>query len=415
MRRGTRWLGLGLLLVAAAAAVLNWPARPPDQPLLAMPALAPAAAEVAAAPASISASAVAQALAVAKPAALASAIGKAPGDSDKEFVEICGVGRLKRSELEMRESEAPPAWAADLDRAAEQARDDVIKRLEAGPLRQRVAAALMRGDTQAAAQLAASGEDAQAYRLALRACRKDAGYRQAYAHQLALPAASAASGFEMPIPGPVPHACAALTLERFEVLEPNDAWPWLVRLNDSATQADQAGIAQALYQFAQRPRSSAQVRALSGILAEVVGPEPTPGETMALMNAVGIDMASLWDGSLSGVLRVCRGAALNDANRRQLCEQAARRAPGMVTEIFDAGQLHRLEEGLGLPHSPQALSRVDADRAVKAMSEESMHTLQPFSCAGLSSMGRQVMMLARQGELNWARAYLKASPASAAR
>jgi len=278
-----------------------------------------------------------------------------------------------------------------------------------------VAAALMRGDTQAAAQLAAAADDAQAYRLALRACRKDTVYRQAYARQRVLPAASAASSFEMPIPGPVPNACAALTLERLEVLEPNDAWPWLVRLNDSAAQADQAGIDNALYQLAQRARSPAQVRALSGIVAEVVGPEPTPGETMALMNAVGVDMASLWDGSLSGVLRVCRGAALNDANRRQLCEQAARRAPGMVTEVFDAGQLHRLEEGLGLPHSPQALSRVDADRAIKAMSEENKHTQQPFSCAGVSGMGRQVMMLARLGELNWARAYLKAAPASAAR
>ncbi|MGQ3051273.1 MAG: hypothetical protein ACT6S0_05780 [Roseateles sp.] len=170
---------------------------------------------------------------------------------------------MKRSELEIKEGQPPPAWLQTLEAQSEQEMAAVQQRLAAGSLKQRVAAAALRGDADAAALMAMGTDDAGVYRMALRACRKDAGARRAHAGVRAMPPASAASGFvlpEMPALGPVPHACAALSLERLEQLAPDDAWPWLARLNDSISRRDEAGISQALYQIAQRNRLSANRR-----------------------------------------------------------------------------------------------------------------------------------------------------------
>lgn len=338
---------------------------------------------------------------------------------DKEFVEICGVGKLRRSELEGSEAQPKSDLMQALDRQAEQGLANVLERLEAGSLKQRVAAAVLRRDVQAAAQLAASSDDAATYRIALRACRKDSSYRSAYPYasqQQALLAASVASGVrvpEPPIPGPIPGACAALNLDRLTLLDPGDAWPWLLRLEDA--DGDAAAISQALYQIAQRRRLSANTHALAAVMAEVVGAGQTPDETWALVGAIGVDGASLTEGSLFSVGRACRPDALRDANRRQLCEQVARQAPDMALDAMASRVLHTLEERLGLPHSPQALSREDAERALAGMSAASMRWMAEPTCAHAGAMGRYLVKLVREGELAGMRAYLKATPASAQR
>lgn len=378
----------------------------------------PGRAAVPAAPAS-TAAVIAAAASTAVQAAVAARPATSGASVDKEFVEVCGVGRLRRSELEPGEGQPKPAWMQALDRQAEQGLADVLKRLEAGPLKQRVAAAVFRQDVQAAAQLAAPTDDAATYRIALRACRKDANYRTAYLYasqQQARLAASVASGVrvpELPVPGPIPGACAALNLDRLTLLDPGDAWPWLLRLDDA--HGDAAAISQALYQVAQRRRLSANTHALTAAMAEVVGAEPTPDEAWALVSAMGVDGASMTEGSLLSVGRACRPDALRDANRRQLCEQVVRRAPDMAHDAMASRMLHTLEERLGLPHSPQALSREDADRALRGITEASMRWMAEPTCAHVSGMGRDLVKLAREGELAAMRASLKATPASASR
>lgn len=354
-------------------------------------------------------------------AAAVSASSPLKADPSREFIDVCGVGQVRREELERGEGQPEPAWSRELNRLSEQGLSDMLKRLDAGSVRQRVAAAVLRRDAQAAAQLAVTINDAGTYRLALRACRQDTAYRAHYVYanqQRARFAAAAASGFDTPelaAPGPVPDACAALNLERLELLDQGDAWPWLARLHDAVTRADEAGISQALYQVAQRPRLSANMRALSATVAEVAGAEPTLSEAWALVLAVGTDMAATSDGMLLDVGRPCRGDALKDANRRQLCEQVAQRMPGMVSEAIDALTLHGLEQRLGLQHSPQALSREDVDRGLKAMVDDGARWMEEPTCASFSRMGQQVAKLAREGELSSIRAHLKATPASALR
>lgn len=407
MKGALRWTALGLLLVGAG--LLGWLGSRTEPAATAAPGSAPAV------PSAARASEAGPAALVVRAAASRSAQQHAEVSS--EFVDVCGVGRVRRSELEPVEGAALPAWAQEWNRLTEQGLPDMLKRLDAGSLRQRVAAAALREDAQAAAQLAVQTDDADTYRIALQACRKDAAYRASYPtlkQQQAKLAASAASGFEMPElkpPRPEPAACAAINLERLEALDPSDAWPWLLRLSDALARSDEAGIAQALYQVAQRPRLSANARILSATVAEAVGPEPTLGEAWALFTAMGVDTATSIDGSPANVGRACRAEALKDANRRQLCEQVVRRMPVMAREALDARVLHSLEERLGLPHSPKALSKEDWERGLKVMGDNYMQWVTEPTCASFSRMGRHVIALAREGELATVREHLKAAAA----
>lgn len=218
---------------------------------------------------------------------------------------------------------------------------------------------------------------------------------------------------ELPPLGPLPTACAALNIDKLESLDPASAWPWVARLQDSLAQRDEAGVTQALHQFAQGQRTVPPLRALSAEVADVISAEPTRAETTTLMVVLGKDLARL-DFAHSAIARACRRDALSDANRRQLCEQAVRRMPDMTTELIEATFLYSLEERLGLPHSAQALASNDRSRVQEAIAQESNRWFEEPTCANFSGIGRLLVTLSRHGELAHARELLK-KPASAPR
>ncbi len=420
MSRRWRWAAVALLAVAATG-LLGWealrseasraaPPVPASVPLIPQPAgAAPAASG--AVPAGSPASSVAHAGAT-PPASVAAKPN--PGT-----LEICGYGRVSRDEMAAAEADNKlPAWAEAVNARYEAERAALVERLAAGSSRQRVAAALLGEDVEAAARIAAATDDPVAYQIALAACRRDVAFRRAAATQqawLKTPAASGIAPADLMLPGPVPHQCAALSLERLEAMAPDDALPWLMRLSDARARGDEAAVSQALYQVAQHAQLRYRTRALSGVVAELVGEEPRPGETLALSTAVGRDMFSAADSSWSGVARSCRKEDLRDANRRQLCEQVVKQMAGRVGEILDARVLYSLEERLGLPHGPLSLTREEGDRLLKVMGQQGMDWLADPSCANFSRAGRQLVNLARHSELAYLRAQVKPSPASTPR
>ncbi|MDR7271357.1 hypothetical protein J2X20_004025 [Pelomonas saccharophila] len=399
---------LGALLAASVAWVVlrdgaanSGPSKPP-QALTATSAAA--AAPVAAAPRLLFA-----------PEAVSSGVSRLPSaETATGFVEVCGHGRVSRAELERLDEQTPPTWMQAIDSRVAAERASLIKRLEAGPTRQRVAAALLNQDVQAAAGLVAATDDAAAYRLALQACRRDASYREGYAAQLAWLASPAASGIKMSglrEPGALPTACSALSVERLESLEPGSAVPWLMRLNDSLGRRDEAGTSQALYQLAQRPAAPSGGRLLSATLAEIIDGEPGPGESFVLSTAAAEDQMSKLDASFSMVGRACQVDALKDANRRQLCEQVVRLMPQRTRDILEARTLHALEERLGFAHSPQAMAKAESEALNKLMGEESMAWMTEPTCANFSRSGRQLLAISQQGEVGYLRNRLKAQAA----
>lgn len=334
-------------------------------------------------------------------------------------LEICGYGRVSHDEMAAAEADNKrPAWAEAVNARYEAERAALVERLAAGSSRQRVAAALLGEDVDAAARIAAATDDPIAYQIALAACRRDVAYRQAVATQqawLKTPAASGIAPADLMQPGPVPHQCAALSLERLEAMAPDDALPWLMHLGDARARGDEAAVSQALYQVAQHGQLRFKTRALSGVVAELVGEEPTPGEMLALAAAAGKDQISAIDGSWGDVARTCRPEDLRDANRRQLCERVVRQMPGRAGDVLGARLLYALEDRLGLPHGPASMTREEGGRLFEMLGAQSMDWVAEPSCANFSRAGRQLVNLARQGELAYLRARVKASPASAPR
>ncbi|MBW8846138.1 MAG: hypothetical protein JF607_14325, partial [Burkholderiales bacterium] len=369
MKQAWRWAVGGLLglLVLAGLVARHERLATPLPPVAA--ASAPAVASMVPAPvASLRPDGLAGRAPAAEPATASPPPAAASGTVVAGSVDVCGFGRVSREELDRAEGEAPPAWAQALNErsAAEQA--SLLKRLAAGTERQRVAAAVLNGDVQMAAQLATSTTDPVAYQMGLRACRGEAMYRQGYAAQQAFqksPAASSVKFSAMRPPGPVSTNCSALSVERWELLDPGNASPWIMRLHDGMASGDQNAVTQALYQVAQRSRVDVHLRALSSTVADVVSAAPTLGEFQALTLAAGQDRMTLRDVSIAGVGGACRVDALRDANRRQLCDQVVRQMPDLVSELADARILHTLEEGLGISHSRRALPRDELERLMK--------------------------------------------------
>ncbi len=390
MRRAVRWAVAGAaVLVAGALAWWLMPRETPLAPVAPMPAVvaAPLPMPPASAP-----SAVVAVAAVVPPV-------RAAAPPDKEFVEVCGIGKVRRSELGPPEGEPTPAWMQAMDKRVQQGLSDLARRLDAGTQAQRVAAAVLRDDVQQAALLAVSGSDADAYRIALRACRKNANLRQALPMLRKYRDAAAVSGGEMaPLPesGPEPTACDSLSLGRLEALDDNDAWPWLVRLNESMGRKDAQGAAEALHQLGRRDWRPVRTALVGAVTAPMFGDEPTPDDAMVMTMVMGFD-AGLSDGESADIEQACRADMLKDANRRQLCEQAARRMPGMTFAPDDARKLHVLEERLGLPHSPQAISDEELNRVRAVLEAAMLGMVQEPTCANVQRMGQHYLKLVRHG------------------
>jgi hypothetical protein len=422
-RRG-RW-GFGAVLLLVAAGLLGGQAWRAVSRAAERRPMAPGGSVAAAiSPPAELAKPAASALSVDLPASAAQAgDSKRPATAEATpgTVEFCGYGRMSREAFEAAlAEEQAPAWVEAVNAQHETQRQTLLKRLAAGSAPQRVAAALLSEDVAGAAQIAASTDDPLAYQLALSACRRDAAYRASVAWQqawLKTPAASGVGPADLlkPPPGPEPGHCAALSLERLEAMAPDAALPWLLRLSDARDRKDDTGVSEALYQLVQRPGLRFKPRALSGVVADLVGDEPTPGDTLALTAALDRDFASALDGSLANIGRVCRDEDLRDANRRQLCERFVRQMSDHATELLDGAVLYNLENRLGLSHGPMSLSPQERDRMMHAMGERGFAVAVEPSCANFRRSGQAVMGMARQGEIAYWRAQAKRPAASAPR
>jgi len=407
-----RWAASGLLVVAAGAVlVVNLPSK---RAALALPA-APAASSSAAV--SSNAAPVPEHTVIAASVSIAgNASAPLSSQAPGEFVEVCGVGRFRRSDLV--ENEPPPAWVEAMNKQHQQAREALLARLAGGTASQRVTAAMLGDDIQSAAQLAAGSGDVAAYRMALRACRQNVAVRVSNASRRAWLAASAATDALSP-PARLalaeePTACAMLSIEQLEVLDPTDATPVLLRLQDAVSRADRTGVSQALFQIVQGARLQANPRAFGAAVLEVVGAEPTPSESMIVSEAMGKDLMLGMDGSVANIAKACSVEALRDANLRQVCEQAVRRMPDLASSLMDARMMYSLEERLALPHSPKSLSKEDLSQAIEAMNGESFRWIQEPNCANLSLFSRHIASVARDGELARVQRLMKQRPPVAA-
>lgn len=158
----------------------------------------------------------------------------------------------------------------------------------------------------AIARIAVQGNDPGAYELALLACHFGNG--------------TSTLG-----------ACAQLSALQWAQLEPQNAQPWLMVAAEAARQSQDAPMAEALFRASQAPRNEAHWELFARLL-----------EAPALANAgadtrneVAFTAMSLTAGTqfapFGPIFAYCPAAALEDPNRRQVCDDLAR----LLTERSD--------------------------------------------------------------------------------
>ena len=118
-------------------------------------------------------------------------------------------------------------------------------------------------------------------------------------------------------------ACRALSARRWAVLDPDNAVPWLFLLNDAERAHDVSGQQEAWFHIAAAARFDERFfEQLQPILA-AAGDLPDDQRAADALSVMGIGMAAAQTIDFGPLLQGCRGQALADANRAQLCTRAA--------------------------------------------------------------------------------------------
>jgi len=210
-------------------------------------------------------------------------------------------------------------------------------------------------------------------------------------------------------PSPLP-TCSSLSSRQWARIDPENGTPWLFAAEADATGKPSATIDEVLFQIGKARRVDSQYFAVAGEIARHVGKDDSSilAASLAATEAIGVSAAQTIV-PFKYLIQACRDAALNDANRRQLCEGAVEtlvnRSDSLLLALIGTGMGRRLgwdatrtDESRGL-----LTANMDSLSAGQGSQGESM------SCADvgklLSRFGRQDEI----GEVAHAREWIKQS------
>lgn len=387
LKRGRRWLALGLLLFAGAAGWGGWLAIRPDDRWEPTSASTPTPTS---SPNSVSPLAVVPraggSLAAQGTVASAPMAGDASADPEKESVELCGFGRVTRQQVE---SWNPVEWVKlasyknSLDQRKDAALSRLSARLAAGSDRERVAARLLMGDTEGAALIAVSTQDAQAYRLALLSCGT----------------------------ATLAPSCKSLSPHGWANVSPDDAGPWLQLLAEAVSEHNEAAAIEAVGQALQRRNlgpSRPLLRLAHGASAAV---DDEVAFGLAVVEIVGRD-AALPDVGPYAALRFCSKTAVADGTRRASCERLARWQFEQADSLIDGMVALAIADRIGLPDDQRPFTREQLTRGQTALIDA-----MPVGsdCRSLTSIAAWPARFSQQSELQMALQAAEAGPEGKAR
>jgi len=287
-----------------------------------------------------------------------------------------------------------------LETQTEDLRRYVLDTLEASAGdRPRLAAALLRGDVAAGAEIARRTEDGQAYGVAWRACQG----RGAVA--LFRGAASAGNAQEMMAAveqemATASPGCDALTLERWQQLEPENAAPWLASLSKAQTAGDRTGVAGALHHAGQARVQDSRWAWLAGQVAAVLPADaPEGGRMLLLTDVIGREAALLGVVAMAPTTEACSPQELQNANRRQQCEQLADLLTQRSNTVMDLMIGAGLAERLGLPPGRIPVTRQAMQQAQQEDADEHTALMDRLgACAALRTLEGRITDMAQLGE-----------------
>ena len=363
MRRRA-WLALAAFAAVCASVATLWftraPSAPPDAVL---PAPAPARAASAA---SLHAAAVAPVLPAALPVSAA---------HRADQIELCGGiwvktgpdGRIDEDDFN-RVADLPGARARLLDAL----RADPGEFARAATIRLGLVASepplLTSADTLA--RMASTTRDPQVYALAFNLC----------------------------VGRPNEGACQLLSAEQWARLDPGNAAPWTFALDRTLAARDTSAQNEALHRIATSQRSELYYFALPGLVLDHV-PNDDAAIPVALtlaIEAIGVEAAHVVPG-YQATTRLCRGAALRDANRRQTCNAVAELLVARSDTVIERMMGMSIGAQLGWP--AERIDRLRGEYTAYNASLNAENMLVPTSgCANIRRDLETVRQRARLGE-----------------
>lgn len=356
-RRRGLWLGGGGLLAA-----LLWLIWRPAVEVLAKPQV------VARAPLPTRPTAAPVAVAPVAPVS-ASAPSVATSAEDPETIEVCGLGRFG-PDFEAA-LEALKSWTGWSERQQKILLGQTLARMRSseGPAWQHALALVLQGEQSAAVRLALHSEDPQVYVTAMDGCAV------------------------MSLPGrPAPDAgataaCGQLNARRWAQLEPGNIRPWLALAQEAQQQGDRGGFEEALYRASLAERADTGWGRITAAVRESIPAEADPVvRSMVLFEAVGWDAARNLSGGYGAVSQACRGQALQDSNRRQVCTRLSRLLMSEGRTLIDASVGVGIGERLALPREQMPLSREQLNALTAQGQELTSRPREILSCASMRKM-----------------------------
>ncbi len=145
-------------------------------------------------------------------------------------------------------------------------------------------------------------------------------------------------------------ACQLLSASQWARLDPGNATPWMTLLSEAKARKDRAAEEDALHQIATAQRSDLGFFATVGV-ALSAAPDDDASVLAAWGTAVElIGMAAAWSmPSYQHVMVACKGAALNDSNRRQTCSAIAQVLTERSNSFIEQSVGGSIGKHLGLP------------------------------------------------------------------
>lgn len=208
--------------------------------------------------------------------------------------------------------------------------------------------------------------------------------------------------------------CAALSVAQWSHLDPDNAAPWLAVLAAASARHDAAAADEALHRIATARRNDAGGSAMWRVVLDHLGTDERDLAANQVVTIAVTGLQAAWSApgyqTLSGM---CRGEALRDPNRQQVCdgvaETLAQRSDDLLTQWIGA----QLGERLGWP--ADRVDRLNGER--QAFSAASLahrpeldlgHGLVG-SCADLHRLMHRLRDTAERGEAGLMREWLAQS------
>ena len=195
-----------------------------------------------------------------------------------------------------------------------------------------------------------------------------------------------------------PDSCGELNARQWARLDPNNAAPWIYVLDQASIAQDGAAVDDALFHIASAKGYESRSFAAAG---EISRHASADNGSAISSYAAAVEMlgfaAAQWV-PVQTLMRACRGKALDDANRRQVCEKAAETLASRSDTLLMSSVGAAMGRRLGWP-----ADRTDAvhglqQAVLESAIAEDVSGEKAYSCESLRT---QLRRFSRQPMAKW--------------